>query len=99
GVRFEAPGAALSRLPPHYRHMLGDALAAARTPPIERVVCAPAGQPGHVETLRQYVGAARVTLPGAAAVVRDVSGRGLAIRRGDLGTWDMPGGWCELGET
>ncbi|MCZ7545828.1 MAG: NUDIX domain-containing protein [Anaerolineae bacterium] len=40
-----------------------------------------------------------MTLPGAATVVRDVNGRVLAIRRGDLGTWDMPGGWCELGET
>jgi 8-oxo-dGTP pyrophosphatase MutT (NUDIX family) len=23
----------------------------------------------------------------------------LATHRSDFGTWDMPGGWCELGET
>ncbi|MCZ7545829.1 MAG: NUDIX domain-containing protein [Anaerolineae bacterium] len=50
GVRFEAPGVALSRLPPHYRHMLGDALAAARTPP-SSARCAP--PPARRGTLRR----------------------------------------------
>ena len=98
-LRFETPADVMPRLPLHYQHMLRDALAATSSPAIERVLTAPPGQPGHIDALRRRVGRARVMLPGVAAVVRDARGRVLAIRRRDFGTWDMPGGWCDLGET
>ncbi len=98
-VRFQPPAEVMPRLPRHYQHMLRDALSASATPAVERVVLAPRGQPGHIMALRRHVGHGRLLFPGAVAVVRDVQGRVLAIRRGDFGTWDMPGGWCDLGET
>jgi 8-oxo-dGTP diphosphatase len=36
---------------------------------------------------------------GVAAVARDAEGRFLLIRRGDTGTWGLPGGTLEWGET
>ena len=95
-AHFTAPAAVMPQLPPHYQHMLRDALSPTAAPGVERVVCG--GRTGHVETLRRYTNE-RIMLPGAVAVVHDAQGRVLAIRRSDFGTWDMPGGWCDLGET
>ena len=36
---------------------------------------------------------------GADALVRDVRGRVLLVRRADDGRWAMPGGWVDPGET
>ncbi|MCI0474861.1 MAG: NUDIX domain-containing protein, partial [Anaerolineales bacterium] len=42
--------------------------------------------------LRQYVGHAKIILPGAAGMVRDAQGRALLQRRRDNGLWCFPGG-------
>jgi 8-oxo-dGTP pyrophosphatase MutT (NUDIX family) len=49
--------------------------------------------------LRQYVGHAKIILPGAAGMVRDARGRVLLQRRRDNGLWGFPGGLLELGES
>ena len=49
--------------------------------------------------LRQYVGHAKIILPGAAGMVRDAHGRVLLQRRRDNGLWGFPGGLIELGES
>jgi 8-oxo-dGTP diphosphatase len=99
GLSFHPAEETMAQLPAHHRQMLRDSLAASATPALEPVVTAPAGRPDHLQTLRRYVGAACVMLPGAVAVVRDEAGLVLAIRRRDTGTWDLPGGWCDLDET
>jgi 8-oxo-dGTP pyrophosphatase MutT (NUDIX family) len=49
--------------------------------------------------LRQYVGHAKIILPGAAGIVRDAQGRALLQRRRDNGLWGFPGGLMELDES
>ena len=49
--------------------------------------------------LRQYVGHAKIILPGAAGMIRDAQGRVLLQRRRDNGLWGFPGGLIELGES
>lgn len=53
---------------------------------------------GYVEWLRSRVGQRKVFLPGTAVVVRDGEGNVLFHRRGDDGTWALPGGALERGE-
>ena len=53
----------------------------------------------YVAWLRQYVGHAKIILPGAAGMVRDAQGRVLLQRRRDNGLWGFPGGLIELGES
>lgn len=53
----------------------------------------------YVAWLRQYVGHAKIILPGAAGLVRDAQGRALLQRRRDNGLWGFPGGLIELGES
>ncbi|MBM3128831.1 MAG: NUDIX domain-containing protein [Chloroflexi bacterium] len=53
----------------------------------------------YVRWLRQYVGHAKIILPGAAGIVRDAQGRALLQRRRDNGLWGFPGGLIELGES
>jgi 8-oxo-dGTP pyrophosphatase MutT (NUDIX family) len=97
-----------------YAHMLRDMLSARRDHPnrpapaaLEPIVHAdqPAGDAGqlrggrYVAGLRQEVGHARIVTPCALACVRDEAGRVLAVRRTDVGTWWLPGGYSELGES
>jgi ADP-ribose pyrophosphatase YjhB (NUDIX family) len=97
-----------------YAHMLRDVLAARSAYPskpapaaVEPVVHAdlPAGRAGqergggYVATLRTKVGHARLVVPCALACVRDEAGRVLAVRRTDVGSWWLPGGYSELGES
>lgn len=52
----------------------------------------------YVHYLRQFVGHAKIILPGAAGMIRDANGRVLLQRRRDNGLWGFPGGVLELGE-
>ena len=45
--------------------------------------------------LRRRVGGDVVLLPGASVLVEDADGRVLLVRRGDDGSWCMPGGGAE----
>lgn len=53
----------------------------------------------YVHYLRQFVGHAKIILPGAAGMIRDANGRVLLQRRRDNGLWGFPGGVLELGES
>ena len=53
---------------------------------------------GYVDWLRSRVGQRKVFLAGTAVVVRDSDGNVLVHRRGDDGTWALPGGVLERGE-
>jgi mutator protein MutT len=53
----------------------------------------------HVRRLREVIGNELIMLPGVAAVVRDPAGRVLVHRRADDGTWSLPAGAIEPGET
>jgi len=53
----------------------------------------------YVAYLRQFVGHAKIILPGAAGMIRDANGRVLLQRRRDNGLWGFPGGLLELGES
>ncbi len=98
-LRFYPPGEALAHMPPQHRAMLRHALDCNPTPMLEPAVYAPADRPDYLSMLRHRVGTACIIMPGAAAVIRDGKGKVLAMQRSDFGTWDMPGGWCDLGET
>ena len=54
--------------------------------------------PDYVRDLRAVVGQQRLILVGAAAVIRDESGRLLLIRRSDTGQWALPAGIMEMDE-
>ncbi|MBN1286502.1 MAG: NUDIX domain-containing protein, partial [Anaerolineae bacterium] len=98
-LKFYPPAEALTYMPPQHRAMLRYALDRAPWPVLEPPVYAPPDRREHILKLRESVGAACVIFPGVTAAVRDGRGRVLATLRRDFGTWDMPGGWCELGET
>jgi hypothetical protein len=53
----------------------------------------------HVRRLREVVGHELIMLPGVAAVVRDEEGRVLVHRRSDDGSWSLPAGAIEPGES
>ncbi|HEY3804558.1 MAG TPA: NUDIX domain-containing protein [Kofleriaceae bacterium] len=53
----------------------------------------------HVKRLREVIGNELIMLPGVAAVVRDASGRVLVHRRADDGSWSLPAGAIDPGET
>jgi 8-oxo-dGTP diphosphatase len=53
----------------------------------------------YVERLRRAIGHDPILNPGVRAVIRDAEGRVLLGRRGDFGTWGLPAGGLELGET
>ena len=53
----------------------------------------------HIKRLREAVGSELLMLPGVAAVLRDDQGRVLLHRRADDGTWSLPSGALEPGET
>ena len=54
---------------------------------------------GYVEGLRQHIGHAPVIMTCAGCAVLDDSGRVLQRRADAHGTWGLPGGAMELGET
>jgi len=54
---------------------------------------------GYVAGLRRLVGSRPLILAGACTVVVDPEGRILLQRRSDDGTWGLPGGAVEIGET
>lgn len=53
----------------------------------------------HIKRLRDVIGSELLMLPGVAAVVRDASGRVLLHRRSDDGSWSLPAGAIDPGET
>lgn len=53
----------------------------------------------HIQRLRDVVGSELLMLPGVAAVIRDEQDRVLLHRRLDDGTWSLPSGAIEPGET
>jgi 8-oxo-dGTP pyrophosphatase MutT (NUDIX family) len=66
---------------------------------IASVRTSPLAMTNYVAWLRQYVGHAKIILPGAAGMIRDAQGRVLLQRRRDNGLWGFPGGLIELGES
>jgi len=54
---------------------------------------------GYVRELRRRVGSRPLVLAGAAVLVLDPEGRVLLVRRADDGTWGLPGGYVEPGES
>src|SRR4051794_4176924 len=57
------------------------------------------GQSPYLRRLRDAVGNDLIVLPGAAGIVRGDQDRILLLRRADDGTWDLPGGATDPGET
>jgi 8-oxo-dGTP pyrophosphatase MutT (NUDIX family) len=53
----------------------------------------------HIKRLRDFVGTELLMLPAVAAVIRDEQGRVLLIKRHDDGTWGLPAGAIDPGES
>lgn len=53
----------------------------------------------YIERLRRHVGHERLLSPGVRAIIRDGTGAILLQRRGDFGSWGLPAGGVELGES
>jgi 8-oxo-dGTP pyrophosphatase MutT (NUDIX family) len=54
---------------------------------------------GYVEDLRRLIGHQTIILAGVRAIIRDEDGRVLLQQRSDFGTWGLPAGGMELGES
>lgn len=97
-IGWMAVDEALPQFPPAYQAMVRAALdsphEAALEPAYTRSPLTP-----YYPILRAHVGHAPIILPGIMAVVRDGAGRVLAARRRDDDLFDVPGGYCDLGET
>lgn len=89
---------ALPQFPPAYRAMVRAALESPHDAVLEPVYTRVPLVP-YYPILRERVGHAPVILPGIMAVIRDEAGRVLAARRRDDDLFDVPGGYCDLGET
>lgn len=89
---------ALPQFPPAYRAMVRAALESPHDAVLEPVYTRSPLVP-YYPILRERVGHAPVILPGIMAVIRDEAGRVLAARRRDDDLFDVPGGYCDLGET
>jgi len=89
---------ALPQFPPAYQAMIQAAHASPRAAVQEPVYAAQPLIP-YFPILRRYVGHAPLILPGVMAVVRNAAGDVLVARRNDDGLFDIPGGYCDLGET
>ena len=102
GLAWCEPGELLERLGETavwYRAMAEDCLANQPEVSFQR------GQPGNSRAeepyfrfVRRYVGQDRFICPAAAALIVDNNGHVLLQRRGDDGSWALPGGGMELGE-
>ena len=53
----------------------------------------------HIKRLRDFVGPELLMLPGVAAVIRDDQNRVLLLKRHDDGTWNLPAGAIDPGES
>ncbi|ANZ43277.1 DNA mismatch repair protein MutT [Lentzea guizhouensis] len=53
----------------------------------------------YIAKLRALVGTMPLLLPGTSVLVSDEEGRLLLVRRAECGTWGLPGGFMEPGET
>lgn len=89
---------ALPQFPPAYQAMVRAALESPREAVLEPVYTREPRQP-YYPILRRCVGKARIILPGIMAVIRDDAGQVLVARRTDDLMLDVPGGFCDLGET
>jgi len=89
---------ALPALPNAYQAMVRAALETPGEGTLEPVFVREPRRP-YYPILRAQVGSAPVILPGVMAFVRDDAGRVLVARRADDGLFDVPGGYCDLGET
>ncbi len=98
GVSWMAVEEALPQFPVAYQAMVRAALASPHDAALEPVYTREPLMP-HFPVLRQHLQHDPVILPGVMAVVRDEAGRVLVARRVDDGLLDIPGGYCDLGET
>jgi 8-oxo-dGTP diphosphatase len=98
GVFWMPVEEALPQFPPAYRAMVRALREPPGAVPLEPVYTQPPLTP-YYPVLRRHVGHAPVILPGVMAVIRDEVGRVLVARRTDDGMLDIPGGYCDLGET
>ena len=89
---------ALPQFPPAYQAMVRAAQTSPRDAMLEPAYTRPP-LAEYYPILRAHVGHAPIILPGIMAVVRDGAGRVLAAKRRDDDLFDVPGGFCDLGET
>jgi len=104
-AQWMATAEALPQLPPAYQAMVRAALESRHAAPgsPQRAYLEPDFADGslreYYRVLRPHVGRAPIILPGVMAVISDEAGRVLAARRTDDLLLDVPGGYCDLGET
>lgn len=109
GGRLRADGVESSRLDfcapdelpweaitPWYRAMLRDYLSG-KYPACPPPVSLPAVEP-QIPLLRAHLGRQPVIAPGVVAAVCDTAGRLLMIERREEKSWNLPGGYCDIGE-
>jgi ADP-ribose pyrophosphatase YjhB (NUDIX family) len=89
---------ALPQLPPAYQAMIRAAQEQPHAAVLEPVYTQQPLTPFY-PILREHVGHAPIILPGVMAVIRNEAGEVLAARRADFDLYDVPGGFCDLGET
>ncbi len=89
---------ALPQFPPSYQTMVRAALESPRAAALEPVYTQGPLTP-YYPILRAQIGHAPVILPGVMAVIRNEAGEVLAERRVNSDLLDIPGGYCDLGET
>lgn len=53
----------------------------------------------YIKTMRSLIGQETLLTVGCGAMIEDTAGRILLQRKRDLGTWGLPGGLMEIGET
>jgi ADP-ribose pyrophosphatase YjhB (NUDIX family) len=97
-VSWMAVDEALPQFPAAYQAMVRAALETPHDAVLEPVYTLEPRQ-AYYPILRAHVGHAPVILPGVMAVIRDEAGQVLTAIRNDDGLLDIPGGFCDLGET
>lgn len=88
---------ALPQFPPAYQAMVRAALES-HIAVLEPVYTRPPLTP-YYPILREKIGHAPIILPGVMAIIRSETGEILVARRADFEMFDVPGGFCDLGET
>ena len=97
GVCFMPVEEAMPQFPPAYQAMVRaaqESCDAVLEPAYTHLPLTP-----HYPILRRHVGHAPIILPGVMAVIRNEAGEILVARRTDDLLLDVPGGYCDLGET